>query len=324
MAEEPGVDTPPTSKRKQGRPDFEQARADFDHARADIEAQVRATNAKIEQRTGRNLVVAIGLGLVLGGGLLVSLILFKWLFMIFGATLLVLTSYELTTALRSAGRDVPRIPIFLSAVGIVPFAFFFHAEGLWLATLGAIVFVAIWRSIEMAIPSRRASGGDYFRDVLAGTMVIVYVLFLGGFTLVLTGSDHPDGRWWTLGFLIVVVSTDTGAYASGLLFGKHPMAPRISPKKTWEGAAGSLLAATLAGVLVATFMLNEPWWVGIILGVTLALSATMGDLIESLIKRDLGIKDISSFLPGHGGFLDRLDSTLPSAAVAYALYLIFT
>jgi phosphatidate cytidylyltransferase len=315
------VDDPPAETSRNRR---EQARADFEHARADIEAQVRATNARIEERAGRNLMAAIGLGLALGGGLLVSLILFKWLFMIFGAALLVFTSYELTTALRSAGRDVPRIPIFVSAIGIVPFAFFFHAEGLWLATLGAIAFVSLWRLVEMALPSRKASGADVFKDVLAGVMVVVYVMFLGGFTLVLTGSDNPDGRWWTLGFLIVVISTDTGAYASGLLFGKHPMAPKISPKKTWEGFTGSVLFAVLAGTLVAIFMLNEPWPVGVLLGATMALTATMGDLIESLIKRDLGIKDISSFLPGHGGFLDRLDSTLPSAAVAYALYLIFT
>jgi phosphatidate cytidylyltransferase len=121
-----------------------------------------------------------------------------------------------------------------------------------------------------------------------------------------------------------VISVDTGAYASGLLFGKHPMAPRISPKKTWEGFAGAVLVALVAGVILAVFMLHEQWWVGIIFGATIVFTATIGDLTESLIKRDLGIKDISTWLPGHGGFLDRLDSILPSAAAAYALFLIFT
>ncbi len=120
-----------------------------------------------------------------------------------------------------------------------------------------------------------------------------------------------------------MISVDTGAYATGLNFGKHPMAPRISPKKTWEGFAGSVAAAMIAGVLISLFMIHQPWWFGLIMGAALTLTATMGDLAESLIKRDLGIKDISTWLPGHGGFLDRLDSTLPSAVLAYAFYLIF-
>jgi phosphatidate cytidylyltransferase len=159
------------------------------------------------------------------------------------------------------------------------------------------------------------------KDMTAGAFVLAYVVFLASFTAVLTAQD--GGQWWTLAFLLVVISTDTGAYASGLTWGKHPMAPTISPKKTWEGFFGSVVAATIAGVLLAIFMLDQPWWVGIILGVTIALTATAGDLSESLIKRDLGIKDISTWLPGHGGFLDRLDSILPSAVAAFGLYLLF-
>src|SRR5690606_33751873 len=124
--------------------------------------------------------------------------------------------------------------------------------------------------------------------------------------------------------LIVVIASDTGAYASGLLWGAHPMAPRISPKKTWEGFIGAATVAVVAGVFLAEFMIGIPWWAGMIFGLVLMLAATMGDLIESLMKRDLGIKDISTWLPGHGGFLDRADSALPSAAVAYVMFLVFT
>jgi phosphatidate cytidylyltransferase len=150
---------------------------------------------------------------------------------------------------------------------------------------------------------------------------MAYVAFMGAFTVLLTAQD--GGQWWTLAFLIVVVAVDTGAYATGVAFGKHPMAPTISPKKTWEGFAGSVAAAVIAGVLLSIFMLHQPWWVGVILAITIVATATSGDLAESLIKRDLGIKDISTWLPGHGGFLDRVDSALLSAAAAYALFLIF-
>ena len=127
-----------------------------------------------------------------------------------------------------------------------------------------------------------------------------------------------------LAFIVLVIAVDTGAYVSGLSFGRHPMAPTISPKKTWEGFAGAAAASVIAGVLLSLFMIHQSWWFGVVFGIATLLSATLGDLAESLIKRDLGIKDMSSWLPGHGGFLDRLDSILPSAAVAYALYLLVT
>ncbi len=150
----------------------------------------------------------------------------------------------------------------------------------------------------------------------------MYVTLLGSFAILLLAEN--GGEWWVLGFLIVVVAVDTGAYASGLSFGRHPMAPTISPKKTWEGFAGAAVAAIVAGVLISVFMIHQPWWFGVIFGVVALLTATVGDLAESLIKRDLGIKDMSSWLPGHGGFLDRLDSILPSAAATYVLFLIFS
>jgi phosphatidate cytidylyltransferase len=297
------------------------SRADFEATVADIEAQVRATNDKINARSGRNLFSAILVGVGLGGTVLLSLVFVKELFMVFGVVLVIFTSFELASALRYAGRDVPRIPTVIAAVGMVPLSFYGLATGHWLALLGGIVLVSLWRLVETLFQRPRVSGIDLLKDIGAGAFVQSYVVFLAGFTVLLTAQ--PGGQWWTLAFLIVVVSVDVGAYATGLNFGKHPMAPLISPKKTWEGFAGSVFFALLAGVLLSVFMLKQEWWVGLIIGVTLVFTATMGDLSESLIKRDLGIKDISTWLPGHGGFLDRLDSILPSAAAAYALYLIF-
>ncbi|MCU1578381.1 MAG: phosphatidate cytidylyltransferase [Rhodoglobus sp.] len=288
---------------------------------SDFETQVRATNDKINARTGRPLGLAIGVGLVLGFALLFSLIFFKPIFMVFAAALIGFTAFELASALRISGRDVPRIPTVIAAVAIVPAAFFWLAPGHWLVTLGGIAFIAAWRLVELVRPSARASARNVLLDLAAGAFILVYVAFMGGFTVLLTAQD--GGQWWTLAFLIVVISVDLGAYATGLAFGKHPMAPVISPKKTWEGFAGSVAAAVLAGVLTAIFMLHQPWWVGVILGGVMIATATSGDLAESLIKRDIGIKDISGWLPGHGGFLDRVDSSLLSAAAAYALFLIF-
>ncbi|MGV8884229.1 MAG: phosphatidate cytidylyltransferase [Microbacteriaceae bacterium] len=297
-------------------------RAEIEATVADIEAQVRATNDKINERTGRNLSMAVLIGVGLGLLLLVSLIFVKELFMLFAAGLIGFTAFELSSALRFSGRDVPRIPTIIAGLMMVPAAFYWGAAGQWLSLLAGIGLVSVWRLVEAITPSRRPkTARELGRDLAAGAFVQAYVVFLASFAVLLTAQE--GGQWWTLAFLVVVVSIDTGAYATGLTFGKHPMAPTISPKKTWEGFAGSVAAAMLAGILLAIFMLQQQWWVGVIIALTLVLTATLGDLGESLIKRDLGIKDISTWLPGHGGFLDRLDSILPSAAAAFGLYLIF-
>lgn len=300
------------------------------HAREEFEAQVKhardqfdATQEKIKARTGRNLLAAIGIGVVLGVILLVSLMFYTELFMLFAAVLVALTVFELASALRVGGRDVPRVVSIVVGVAMVPVAYYFQVPGMWLLVLAGIALITVWRLVELAFPAGRASMRDVALDIGAGTFVQVYVTFLAGFYVVLAGENEAGGQWWLLAGLIMVVSTDIGAYAAGLSFGKHPLAPKISPKKTWEGFAGAAVAAMTAGTLLALFMLGQPWWVGTLMGFVLLLVGTMGDLIESLIKRELGIKDISGWLPGHGGFLDRLDSILPSAAVVYAFFLIF-
>jgi phosphatidate cytidylyltransferase len=284
----------------------------------DLEVKAREIDARIEARAGRNLTKAIFFGLVLALSLIVSLVVFKQLFMLFVAVLVAFTVYELASALRFAGRDIPRIPLVIAAVGVVPSAFYLGAPGLWWFFLAGIAFVSLWRIAETARPAMRAPSVSLRTDLAAGVFVLSYVPLLGGFAVVM--SAQPGGEWWVLTYLLIVIAIDTGAYAAGILFGKHPMAPRISPKKTWEGFAGAVVAAGVTGVLLAVFMIQTDWWVGVVLAVTLVGVATLGDLIESLIKRDLGVKDISTWLPGHGGFLDRLDSILPSSVAAYVLF----
>jgi phosphatidate cytidylyltransferase len=161
----------------------------------------------------------------------------------------------------------------------------------------------------------RAGAAHYLRDISAALFTAVYVPLFCSFAAMLTVA--PDGLGRVLTFMLCVVASDVGGYAVGVLAGRHPMAPSISPKKSWEGFAGSLMAGMVTGVLTVTLLLDGPWWAGVLTGALLVSSATLGDLVESLVKRDLGIKDMGRLLPGHGGLMDRLDSMLPTAVVAY-------
>lgn len=303
-------------------------RAQVQARKADLERQFEASKAQFDQaqekinaRTGRNLILATLIGLAFGALLLLSLLVIKALFMVFAVVIAGFASYELAQALRKGNLLVPRIPTVAVAVAAVPIAYYGGAGGQFLAVIAGILIVSVWRLAEQALPRLRRPGVGLMRDLAAGAFVQGYVTFLATFAVVLTAAD--GGELWTLAFIVAAVAADTGAYAFGLMFGKHPMAPIISPKKTWEGFAGGAAASLVAGVLLSTLMLGNTWWFGLIFGAAIFLSATLGDLVESLVKRDLGIKDMSSWLPGHGGFLDRLDSILPSAAVAFVAFRIF-
>ncbi len=285
-----------------------------------IEAQLREANDEINRRSGRPLISAIITGLVLGI-IVMAGVFFKPVLVVLAVAATVAGSAELANALRGIGRRAPRIPLIVIAVAGPVAGFWLGAWGLWLVTLGGLAFVVIWRIAELAVPSLRVGPSALGRDLLASILVALYVTFLCSWSMVL--HAQPEGEWWLLGCLIVVIANDTGAYAIGLTLGRHPMAPMISPKKSWEGFAGGAATSIVAGVLVAMFMWHQPWWVGIIAGLLFLGTGTMGDLAESLIKRDIGIKDMSSWIPGHGGVLDRLDSIAPSLVVAFGLYAVF-
>jgi phosphatidate cytidylyltransferase len=329
-AERPTADDPRPSA-PGSRPPAKGLRHDFDAraraARTDFEAQIRqrrasfdARNEALTARTGRNLPAAIAIALAFAVVMLGSLLIWTPSFVVVGAFLIGFAAWELASAMRFAGRDVPRIPTTATGIAMVPAAFFGGQAVALVTILGGIVLISVWRLVEVAIARPRPSAANVFRDLTNGLFVQAYVTLLGACVVLLSSLER--GNLWVIGFVLVVVAVDTGAYATGLNLGKHPMAPRISPKKTWEGFAGSVAASIVMGILVSWLMLGMPWWFGIVLGVLISGSATLGDLTESMIKRDLGIKDISSFLPGHGGLLDRIDSILPSSAVAYVLYLI--
>ena len=277
---------------------------------ADLENAIRDAGAVIEARTGRNLVAALVIGSALGVVFVCSLIFDKQYFMVFLAVFIGFGTWELATISRTDKRHVPPIPILISALAMVPTTYYFGALGQLLTLAAGIGFTIVWHAIQRGLSKTTVTD----RDMIMSAFTLAYVPFLVSFTLIMTARD--GGEWWTLGTMIIIASIDTGAFATGLLFGRHPMAPKISPKKTWEGFAGSVVFALVAGYFIATQMIQIPWWWGMLFGLIMVGTATAGDLIESLIKRELGTKDASQLLPGHGGFLDRLDSVLPSMFVA--------
>ncbi|MDA4893784.1 MULTISPECIES: phosphatidate cytidylyltransferase [Microbacterium] len=283
--------------------------------------QLDQANERIKERTGRDLVVAILIGLLIGGALLASLVFVKWAFVIFAVAAALLAIGELVLALRTGGRRVDLWPQLVVGAALVTAGYFADPWLCWVMLFVAVFVVVVWRLVGQMAARDGRTYGDVLTDAVSAGFIQIYIPFLAATALMLLREER--GEWWVLSFIIVVVVADTAAYASGLLFGRggrHPMAPRVSPKKTWEGFAGAVAGSLLAGALLGVFLLGLPWWAGLIIGAALVASATLGDLAESMLKRDLGIKDMSSWLPGHGGLLDRLDSILPSAVVALALF----
>lgn len=309
-----------------GRPAFQSqvraARSEFEQQIGRARAEFEEANERINARSGRNLLVATLIGLGIGALVLGSLLIVKWAFLIFAVPLCLLGIFEFSRALQAGGRRVDVVAQLLGGAFILAAAAFADPLTHWIVTIATVFFVAIWRMIGQMAARDGRRYGDVLSDVLVTGFVPLYVAFLGSFAFLLLREDH--GELWVLTVLAVVVAADTGAYASGLAFGRHAMAPRISPNKTWEGFAGAFVAAATAAILLGVFLLGLPWWAGAILGVAILLTATLGDLGESMIKRDLGIKDMSSWLPGHGGVLDRLDSILPSLATGFALFLLLS
>lgn len=314
---------PPQSRSTDAmREQFRQARGDFETHVHQAREQLDLANERIKARTGRDLIVATLVGLAFGAVLLGSLLFIKELFIPIALAIAVLGIFELSRALRSAGRRIDLGPQVAAGIVLVLAGYFAPAWLSWVTLLFAVVFVIVWRLVAQMFVKDGRTYGDVLADAVVGGFVQVYVPFLASLALLLLRQE--GGQWWVLGFIAIAVASDTGAYAAGVAIGKHPMAPRISPKKTWEGFGGAVIAAGAAGVLLALYLLEMPWWAGIIFGLAILLSATLGDLGESMIKRDIGIKDMSSWLPGHGGLLDRIDSILPSTVPALALYFLLS
>ncbi|MEU6374747.1 phosphatidate cytidylyltransferase [Streptomyces sp. NPDC046909] len=268
-----------------------------------------------KKSAGRDLGAAIGVGVGLGVVIVASLFVVKAVFVGVVAVAVVVGLWELTSRLEERkGIRAPLVPLAVGGAAMVVAGYVRGAEGAWVAMALTALAVLVWRMTE---PPE-----GYLKDVTAGVFAAFYVPFLATFVAMMLTAD--DGAFRVMTFLVLTVVSDTGAYAIGWRFGKHKLAPRISPGKTREGLLGAVSFAMVAGALCMQFLIDEgTWWQGLLLGLAVAASATLGDLGESMIKRDLGIKDMGTLLPGHGGIMDRLDSLLPTAPVVWLLLVLF-
>jgi len=274
--------------------------------------------AKDHGRAGRNLPAAITSAVVLLAAIGASLAFWKTAFLVIVAAAVVVAVWELRQGLLAKGIDLPEQPLMVGGVVMVVVAYFYGAPALVTATAVTALVTMLWLL-------RRGVEG-YVQTATASVFTLVYVPFLGSFVALLlaeggatTFERWDDGVRGIVTFILVTVASDTGGYVAGVLFGKHPMAPVISPKKSWEGFAGSLVFSAAAGWLLVVHLLDGDWWVGVVLGLIVGVMATLGDLCESVIKRDLGVKDMSQVIPGHGGLMDRLDSLLATIAPVWLL-----
>jgi phosphatidate cytidylyltransferase len=260
-------------------------------------------------RAGRNLPIAIGVGVSLGAMLLASLLLRKQGFIGVVIVASCIAVWELRGGLARGRINVPLVPSMVGAITMITASFVGGGQALTVCFGLTCISVLLW------CVSDGPQGS--IRDISGGIFVAAYVPLLASFSSLLLAED--DGAKRVIVFIGVTICSDIGGFAVGVMTGRHPMAPSVSPKKSWEGAGGSVIACVIAGVATVMVILGGSWWAGAILGLALAVSATIGDLTESTIKRDLGIKDMGSILPGHGGVMDRMDSLLLSAPVAWAI-----
>jgi phosphatidate cytidylyltransferase len=264
-------------------------------------------------RTGRNLPAAAAIGVVLGGLVLLTLFTVKATFLAYVGVIVAVGLWELRQVLAERGISLPLIPIAAGGAAMFTLAYWYGAQPALAATAGTVLVLMAWR-----LPG---GANGYLRDLTASIFTLAYLPMLGVFVPLMLSM--PDGARRTFIFVLLAVCSDVGGYFAGIFTGRHPMAPGISPKKTWEGLGGSVVACLAAGAITLPWLLRAHVWQGLVLGAAAVAAATLGDLVESMIKRDLEIKDMGRVFPGHGGAMDRLDSLVFVAPVAWLLLTVF-
>lgn len=273
-----------------------------------------------QSRAGRNLPAAIAVGVALGGLVIVTLAwLPRWAWVGVVATAIVVATNEVVSRLREAGYSIPLIPLLVGGQVMIWLSWWFGPSGVLGGFAGTVLVCLVWRLLAQG-PNNAPQ--NYLRDVAVTVLLAAWLPLCAAFASMLIYPENGRAALFTI--MLAVVFSDIGGYTAGVLFGKHPMVPAISPKKSWEGFAGSLVFGTAMAVGAVVFLMGQQWWIGVPLGIFLVITATLGDLVESQFKRDLGIKDMSNLLPGHGGLMDRIDSILLSMMAGWIVLTVLT
>ena len=281
-----------------------------------------------ETKTSRSLSQSVIFGLILGFTFLGSVLFIKELFVALIALACAAGAWELSTALRQKNWYVPRIPVTAGSALVMPLAYIGGELWQWLGVLAIVAALMLWRGVQLVLShaSFKRSFSEIIRDFSAAAFVVIYLPLTMSFAALLirepAHDEIVDGKFWIITVVVSVILIDSSAYLFGRKLGKHPMLPKVSPKKSWEGFGVSVLFALASAIGLTVWLLELPWWFGALIAGVVLLSAVLGDFAESLIKRDLGVKDMSSWIPGHGGVMDRLDSMLPSALSGYLLMML--
>ncbi|GAB3941122.1 phosphatidate cytidylyltransferase [Corynebacterium tapiri] len=277
---------------------------------------IQVDRLKPKNSAGRDLPTAIGVALGLGALVILSIIVGPIAWYPLVSLAIGLAMWEVITRLRERSYIMPRTIMILGGQAIIWASWPLGPAGALGAFSALVLLIMFGRLFHHG---RQRAPVNYLRDTAIAIFVLAWVPLFGAFAAMISGLSDlgVPGSLFIFTFMICVVASDTGGYVAGVMFGSRPMAPAISPKKSWEGFAGSMIAGLVAGVLCVVFLLGGHWWIGLILGAGMVLCATLGDLVESQFKREIGIKDMSGFLPGHGGVMDRLDGMLPSAAMTW-------
>ncbi|WP_066463603.1 phosphatidate cytidylyltransferase [Sanguibacter suarezii] len=265
----------------------------------------------VVSRGGRNLPVAIAVGLALLAAVGGSLYFRKEVFIVFALLAIGAALWELSHAFARRGVHIPLLPLWVGTAGMLISTYTAGSEALMVSFILTVAGLVVWRVVD-------GGGTAAVRDAAAGIFAAAYLPLMAGFVMLMLAADN--GREQVLLFILLAVASDVGGYFAGVRFGRHPLAPTVSPKKSWEGLAGSFVLALAVGLVGSVFVLQINPAIGLTLGFLTPLTATLGDLAESMIKRDLELKDMGTLLPGHGGVLDRLDSMLLTAPFVYLLF----
>lgn len=273
---------------------------------------------KPKNSAGRNLKAAISVGLGLGALVLLCVFVIPHGWYPLVAVAVAVATWEVHARLSEHGYLIHRSFLLIGGQLMVWMSWPFGPKGLVSAYVASVLLIMFGRLFHHG---RNSAPKNYLRDMSVAIFVLTWIPLFGSFAAMLSlfQTDTVPGSYFIVTFMLCVIASDTGGYIAGIMFGSHPMAPAVSPKKSWEGFAGSVVGGMLVGALTVALLLQYHWWWGVVLGFLLVICATLGDLVESQFKRELGIKDMSAILPGHGGLMDRLDGMLPSAMVTWLL-----